>query len=577
MIRVLVMLAALLTGALTGLIPTATPAQEAGRSVPLAVNLAPVNDWSTQQPFVDVMKTARRWIGHKPGQWGGVSYQELEARGLLDDNGWPIRVPGDLASIGTLILTDLPADASVYAGRYVLRFEGEGVVEVAGSVGNLRYGEGRVAFDFQPGGMVIVKIQRSDPRGTGDYVRNISVVRQDQLAAFERGALFNPLWLSRLQGFEMLRFMDWMLTNGSTQRRWQDRPRPGDFSYSRRGVPVEVMIALANRLGADAWFAMPHLADADYNRRFAAMVARGLRLPLKAYVEYSNEVWNGQFEQAAWAEAQARARWGKAHRGHEFYGMKAAETARIWSEVFAGQRDRLVTVIATQTGWPGLERDMLEAPLWQAETGASAAPHGPPHAQVDAYAVAGYFGHALGTDRRRDLLHIWLDKSRVQAELEAEARGLSGADFEAYVAENRYDAATRLAVEELYDGRHSGDRSGTLRDLLDRLLPYHAEVARRYGLKLIMYEGGSHVVSHGAQLDDEEINRFFVHLNYTAEMAGLYERLLAGWAALGDGPFALYCDVQKPGKWGSWGHLRHLGDDNPRWRVIERIKAGRGS
>jgi hypothetical protein len=35
---------------------------------------------------------------------------------------------------------------------------------------------------------------------------------------------------------------------------------------------VEVMVKLANLVGASPWFAMPHTADDDYHRKFAAQV-----------------------------------------------------------------------------------------------------------------------------------------------------------------------------------------------------------------------------------------------------------------------------------------------------------------
>jgi len=563
----------LLSLALCLLALTGRAAEDAAPAISAGINLAPVRDWSTEQPFIDVMKTARRWIGHKPRQWGGVSYQELEARGVLDENGWPMEMPPDLASIGTVILTDLPAEAQSYAGRYVLRFEGEGIVEVAGAARNVRYGAHRVAFDFSPGGMVVIKIQRTDPRHTGAYVRNISVVKQDNLEAWRRGEIFNPDWIARIEGFAAVRFMDWMRTNDSTQARWQDRPRVDDFSYTRRGVPVEVMIALANRLGSAPWFNIPHQSDDAYSRAFARLVAERLDPALKVYVEYSNEVWNWQFDQADWAEARAQARWHRKNRWMEYYGVRAAQVARIWSEVFTDQRARLVTVFATQTGWPGLEKSALEAPLWVAEDPEH---NEPPYRSFDAYAVAPYFGQPLGSDKRRDLVRGWIAQSRDKAEAQARARGLEGADFDSFVARHRFDAATALAARELRDGAISGKREGSLADLLERLLPHHAEVAARYGLRLIAYEGGAHVAGSGAQVDDDALTGFFIHLNYSEEMARLYERLISGWAGIKGGPLMFYSDVAKPTKWGSWGHLRHLGDDNPRWRAIARLRAGHG-
>ncbi|MCZ4351260.1 hypothetical protein O4H61_01910 [Roseovarius aestuarii] len=534
---------------------------------PLAIGLAPVKDWSVQQPFLDVMKTARRWIGHRPGQWGGRDFDRLEEAGLLDAQGWPTSVPGDLNAIGTVILTDLPAQATALAGRYRLTFDGDGIVEVAGRATNKRYQDNMVMFDFTPGqGPVEIRIQRSDPRNTGDYVRNIRVVHTEHAAALDAGAVFRPDFLSMLDGFELLRFMDWMNTNNSDAQQWERRARVSDFSYTRHGVPLEVMLELAARVGADAWFNMPHLAGDDYVRAFAQATRAGLKPDQRVYVEYSNEVWNWQFEQARWADAQGQELWGIEHRGAQFYGLRAAEVANIWAEEFADARAQLTTVIATQTGWLGLEKDMLTAPLAVADGFA------PPKDSFDAYAITGYFGHALGTDKRRALIGGWLQDSETAAELGARAAGLNGEALDVYVGAHRFDLAVNLAAEELRNGAQSGDSNDTVHDLLTRIFPYHVEVAAQHGLDLIMYEGGTHVVGIGAQLDDDALAEFFTHLNYTPQMAALYAELMDGWAALGVGPFNVFTDIQTPSKWGSWGAQRWPGDDNPRWRAIESRK-----
>lgn len=551
---------------LGGLMPGWARATGSGEA--LAMGLAPVRDWSTQQPFLDVFKTARRWIGHRPGQWGGLEFGTLDALGMLDADGWPLRIPSDLGSIGTLILTDMPEE-SVLAGRYVLRFDGSGIVEVAGRAQNKRYGEGEVRFDYTPGpGPVEIRIQRSDRRGTGDHVRNIRVAREEDWPALEAGALFRPGWLEMLRGCSSVRFMDWMNTNGSEQGNWDIRPKPGDFSYSRHGVPVEVMVALTHELGCDGWFNIPHLADDTYVRSMAEAVKAQMAPGSRAYVEYSNELWNWQFLQTEWADARGLERWGEQHRVAQFHGMRAAEVARLWSDVFSGaDRARLVNVIATQTGWLGLERDILGAPLYVAENPGS---NRPPHEAFDAYAVTGYFGHMLGTEAYVDVLHGWLEESRAAAQAEGAARGLSGQALDDHIAAHRFDLAVQRAVQELRDGSVTGMEGDTLGDLLGRVLPYHAGVAEAHGLDLIMYEGGSHVAGVGAQANDEALTEFFIHLNYTAEMGALYEELLQGWAALTPGAFNHYSDMQAPSKWGSWGALRYPGDANPRWDALAR-------
>lgn len=83
-----------------------------------------------------------------------------------------------------------------------------------------------------------------------------------------------------------------------------------------------------------------------------------------------------------------------------------------------------------------------------------------------------------------------------------------------------------------------------------------------------MYEGGTHIVGIGAQVEDVRLTDFFHHFNYTPEMGTLYTALLEGWAAAGGKMFNAYADVYVPTKWGSWGALRHLDDSNPRWDAL---------
>ncbi|MQQ09270.1 hypothetical protein GFB49_12455 [Epibacterium sp. SM1979] len=548
---------------------TAAPRTAKEIQRPIAINLAGIADWSPQAPFLDHFKTARAWIGHQPGRWGGTTAQELEEAGYLDDNGWPKAVPAQLGSIGTVLFADLPEEARSLAGRYRLRFEGDGIVEVAGRASNVRYGDNEIWFDFTPGdGIVEVRIQRSDRKKTGDYVRNISVVKQEHLDAFAAGRLFNPRWLDVLDGFEVLRFMDWMETNGSTQIGWEDRPLPTDYSWALKGVPAEVMLSLVNELGASPWFSMPHQSDDSYMRNFARLSHQMLDEDLKLYVEYSNEVWNWQFEQAQWAETQARRRWGGENLWMQYYGVRSAEMSQIWSRVFADAPDRLVRVIAAHTGWLGLEEQMLEAPLWRSE----APQNGRPADYFDAYAVTGYFGGVLGRDDYVDVVRAWIADSRARAHEAGRQKGLIGADLRAFVRAHQFDIATAQATAELRDGLISGQEADTLADLLTRILPYHAKVAKSYGMDLIMYEGGSHVVGVGPHVEDDTLTAFFTHYNYSDDMGHLYQELLDGWAALGGTLFNAYADVYAPGPWGSWGALRTLSDENPRWAVLEGAK-----
>jgi hypothetical protein len=534
------------------------PDKSASATGEIGLSLAELKDWSTQQPFLDLMKTARPWIGHEPGRFGGMDYATLRNEGYLDADGWPLRMPRTLSSIGTLILTDMPEEAQSLAGRYRLSYSGKGVIEVTGRATGVRYGPGEVTFDYEPGpGPVDIRIQRIN---TSDPPRITSIVKLDQEAAFRRGEIFNPLWLDRIRGVDGLRFMDWTQVNDSTLSNWSDRPKVTDATWFD-GVPFEIMIALANEIDANPWFNVPHLADDDFVRSLAELVEAGVEDELTVYVEFSNEVWNWQFAQARWAEDRAKERWGVENGWVQYYALRASEVARLFSEVFAqAEGPTLVNVISSQTGWIGLEKDVLEAPLVMDE-GLPA-----PAEAFDAYAVSGYFGGNLGTTDAVPMVEGWLQESAAEAERKAAEQGLSGQAAEDYILAHRFDLATERAAEAL-----AGSPEG-LPDLLTRLWPYHAEIAARYGLDLLIYEGGSHIVGVGPVVNNTAVSEFMQHLNYAPEMTGLYDTLLAAWRRMGAGMFVHYADVQKPTKWGSWGALRHLDDQNPRWDALVRAR-----
>ena len=509
------------------------------------------------------MKTAREWTGHLPGQFGGWNHARLAEAGVLDENGWPTAIPPELTGISALLLTDLPEDAAGVAGRYLLRYEGKGTLRLEGRAQNVVQSEGQALFDYTPGeGTVSVTIAATDAT---DPLRHITIVREDRAALLAQGQVFNPDWLSRIRGVKTIRLMDWMRTNDSPLARVADRPKPADYTYTRLGAPIEVMVALANELQAHPWFTLPHLAEDDLVRLYAATVYTTLDPGLIAHVEYSNEVWNWQFAQATWAEEQGRARWKRDSTWVQYYALRAGEVADIWANVFGPDAPaRLVRIIATQTGYLGLEDQILNAPDVIAE-GLPA-----PATRFDAYAVTGYFSALLGSEDKVATLRDWIATSDAAARDAATQAGLTGAEAEAYVTAHRYDQANQLAATELASGAITGNPEDSVSDLLTRILPHQAAVANDHALRLMMYEGGTHVVGYGPTVDDPALTAFFTQFNYSPEMAGLYDQVMQGWAKLTPEPFNAFVDIAAPSKWGSWGALRHLGDENPRWRVLAK-------
>ncbi|WP_108395448.1 hypothetical protein [Devosia submarina] len=532
----------------------------------LGFGLAGISDYSPQQPFIDIMKSSRTWVGHTSSEWGAWQHEDFLEAGYLDGNGWLKSMPPDIVAVETLFLTIMPAEGTWVKGRYRLSYEGTGRIYVKSMLRDWEGSDGEIWFETEPGGaQTSVAITQTDPAGTGDYIRNISIVKEEHIAAFDAGEVFNPYWLEHIRNARLVRFMDWMATNNSTQSEWSDRPKPSDYTYSLRGVPLEVMVALANRIGADPWFNMPHPATDGYMRCFAQGVHQLLRPDLKAHVEFSNEVWNWEFEQAQWAEDRGMERWGESDTYAQFYAVRSLEMARIWDDVYGADADqRLVKVIATQTGWLGRETDILAPPLWNQEDPAQ---NNDLAAHFDAYGVTGYFGYGLG-DSKEAQVREWIAESLRDAQGRSAAMGLPGTAQTSFMKEHRFDRAIEIAVQDLRDGSVTGQKDGTLADYLENALPYQINIARTHDLGLIMYEGGTHVVGIGHVAHDEEITAFFVALNYSEQMGALYRDLMEGWKIAGGTVFNIYLDVAGPGAWGSWGALRHLNDANPRWEAI---------
>ncbi|MEM9579897.1 MAG: calcium-binding protein [Pseudomonadota bacterium] len=529
----------------------------------LAMGLNGIADWSVQHPFLDLMKTARPWVGHTNDQWGAYDAEAIASGGYLNAQGWPVKLPDDARALEAFILTDQPAEATDLAGRYIVTFEGQGDLTIGGLAKNVRNTGTEISFDYTPGeGLVSIEVSKTD---AADPIRNIRIFREDTRVLVEAGVTFNPAWLARIENLRSLRFMDWMATNGSTLSTWDERPTRETYSYVSKGVPAEVMIELSNLVGADPWFTMPHMADDGYFQQFAELARDTLRPDLRAYVEYSNEVWNFIFPQAVYARDQAQARWGDEAGDDawmQFYGMRAAQMAQIWAEVYGRDAStRLVSVIGTHTGWLGLEEASLNAPLWVAED----AGNWEPYVYFNAYAVTGYFGYEMGTEDGAPQVLEWLEESDKRAREEAAINGLSGAEADAFVEANRFNAANTLVAQALLEG--------SVKELNEVIFPQQAQVAEDHGLALVMYEGGTHVAVGGEFSQNEALIAFYKQFNYSDEMAGIYRDLLAGWKAAGGTLFNAFVDVAKPSQYGSWGALRHLQDSNPRWEALMTFNA----
>jgi hypothetical protein len=487
----------------------APAAPAAIRPTLIGVNVGGITYYSGERAFMNLAQGSA-WGVQRPGIVGSqpLDPSRFDEYGVLTS-----LQPGEVAAKMLV-----PPEGAYGNDTVRIRcvWQGQGSLRPGISARGIYPGRNRVEFDWpparehkpQPVNISLSEINPDDP------VRRIDC--RERNASQED--IFSPQFLALLSGFKLLRFMEWQNANANAPVTWATRPRPeGDNQSGKTGVAVEHMVALANAVGADAWFAMPWNADEDYMRRFATYVRDHLAPGRKVYVEVGNEVWNWGFRMTAQARDEGLAE-GLATDPTQAllrrYAEKSAWMFRIWSDVFKATPNRLVRVMAFQNGnaW-GMEQALKFRDTAQ---------------HVDAVASAPYFGYGAFKGDRATIT----DPNAVFAYLDA-------------------DIGTTLA------------NAGKLKD-----------AAARYGKRYIAYEGGQHLVN----ADNVEL---LAQLNRDPRMHDLYRKYLTGWRnRIGDA-LVLYNSHSTISRFGAFGLREYPGqplDETPKRRaVIEFLKAASDS
>jgi hypothetical protein len=264
---------------------------------------------------------------------------------------------------------------------------------------------------------------------------------------------------------------------------------------------VEVMIALANLVGAHPWFTLPHRSDEAYARSFAQLVRQKLDPALGVYVEHSNEVWNSMFSQYADLSKQAKA------QGLTLSAHHALRT-RTLAGVFKAElgAERVVAVLGGQAANPWVATSGLDH--LKGRFGAAAL-------GIDALAIAPYFG---------------------VSPTPAEAGQFTAMTLEAFIDYVRSHVFAREAAH----------------------MRNHRTVASKHGLRLLAYEGGQHMVGVGPAQDNRALNALFDAFNRDPRIKQLYLDYLALWKREGGELFVHFNDVSRYTKHGRWGALEYV-------------------
>ena len=560
----------------------------ANQTSPLGSNLTSPTDYTREYPFINHFKMARPWFSATSTQFQDGRALSLDVRGnvtsLLD---------GQFAR--SVIFTGSPADPTIANRTWHLFFDGDGDFEFNNTQG---------AVSRPQANHYVLKTRAITDRATDDLMITITMTRNNlqnpvknvrllpgggicrdnplrtvasraactpetefrSFANNHKTILFNPAFLNQIKTYRSLRFMDWMKTNNSLTSSFATRPVPDDQFWNSddnfnndcnmlnkgrcKGVPLEVMFALASLMDMDPWLNIPHLATiADttnattgvvtksYVKQFAAMLKTHLEPGRKAYIEYSNEVWNFQFLQSVFASDQANScgtqggqlcpefalSVGKFAGENDpgaafvrFYSKRAQQIFTIFDEVLGAQRPNLIRrVMATQAVVPYFTDQILS--------------FGNGAAMADVFAIAPYFGDTI-TDFNDDFT----------PEDDRFFYGSCGTDFTTPAALTRRKAFIAAGVNGVFDWLNGVAGApdlgyGSFKCVFP-LVRQQAEVATSHGVPLTSYEGGQHFLLSPVNFfttdpDEIALNALFDQLNRDPRMQAAYVSYLGKWRA----------------------------------------------
>ena len=539
-------------------------------------------------PFVDVFRIARPFAEYSCDQ---IDYDEY---GWVTH----IPASCTTVKARTTMLQNLPED-SVPFGIYTVLYDGIGKLSYAGAGRLLEShpdkGYDLIRLDtklYQQTKRLIVNVIKT--ADAPNHIKNIRVVMPggicvgnpyqrvesaedcqafqylafaDLLREDRNNIVFNPDYLRFLKDFRVLRTMNLMEASPRRPNRhfiplcenlseaayrdcvtqtfkWSQRAKMNDATWGgsfrtivtkRHGVPLEVVVALANQLNISPWFNIPHNADDDYIRQYARYVRDHLNQGLKAYIEYSNETWNTGFWGAHYVQAMgykkgldkpvypfrdtdysARVR---------YYSQRSVEIFKIWEQIFGGT-NRLVRIVGSnQTSVPTSKDILAYKDAYQF---------------IDAIAIAPYF------------YGCWDREVEQCQDTQLIPEVLSQA--------NSVDEIFKIINHPYYpkvkDFKKRGDPYGI--DSILNLIKRQAENAKQFGVELYAYEGGQHLVVRWQEdenrfAEDAKLRELFEQANRDPRMKDVYLQLLNGWKQAGGKLFVVFTLPQTFHRWGSFG------------------------
>lgn len=565
-------------------------------SMPIGINISGLYDWATQWVFIDLMKTAREWItfNESPLALGAPPNTvrdpwDSKLRGVMpvDANGYPLSIPFAVsdaqvkAAENTLNpqtqqsqptarfvvapnqrVRTLVGNASYPDGRYHVMYEGAGDLSfTAGGQSKFqKVKEGLYYLDLSPEHQAItLTINRSQ---LGNPIRNIRVVHETLLDEFNKGTVFNPLFIQRLKDLKVsvLRFMEFQKINNSpVVNVEQDYPSPTYYTQaSYKGAAITYATQLANLLNVDIWISIHDKANDEYITKLATDINQTLDKTHKVYVEYSNELWNYGFQQATNINKLGCANPTTAvmqtsnptacdeHRsGDRFHVKRFVDIINIF--ITRIEPVRLVKVVGGQASAPWPNNNLLS--LFK-DTQLN-----PTKIKPDVLAIAPYFGFWTTSKLQTGDIDS-LSSEQILAEVEQEMN-TDPQLLQKLMATKNFQECYQI-VSQL--------RNNNSTPIVPGLVIYNIianmKASADHGAKLITYEAGQHLVATGPSMNNETLTSKLINANRAPQMGKLYQQYLNYWFSLNpQGLLVHFANVYPPSRFGSWGLLEYQDQD----------------
>lgn len=508
----------------------------------LGINTADVREDTSSIQFLNLFKSAIPFAETVP--WG--SSKDVE----YDKHGWPTDLNGGKA--GTKFLNRLP-EGTIEDGFYTVLYDGEGEIFYGNDARLVVHRPNRDVIEIKAGKDKILNASLFIKKTTKDnHIRNLHILPEggicqgkphikvktpedcsngqddkEQYLAFDANydtILFNPDYLDFMKDFQVIRFMNMQGMTRNPVENWSTRNTPekatwgGRAGLYSRGAPVEVMVALANQVKAHPWFSMPYKANDDYMRKFAEYVKANLDPNLKAYIEYSNEVWNPIFIHHDYAIEQglaAKLDAAKSPAGYKWYSRRSVEVFKIWEDVFGGS-EQLIRVMGSWASNQNMSSQIL--------------------AFEDAY-------------KHTDAIAIG-----------------------PYVSAHPKVLRTAKNVDDVFKAMMNKTSKWGMKTIIS-YIKKQEKVATSFGVDLLAYEGGQHLVDWDTRKVEQHPNPLLYAANRDPRMGIVYDELMNEWKRAGGKLFVAFSAPRIYSWYGSWGvkeHIRQARSDAPKYDSLLR-------